>query len=174
MRSKGQWQYWYRAVDKEGRPVDFLLTPHRESAAAEAFLHKAIRAPGLPETMTIDQRGSNTAAIRHSNNIHKTAIAIRQCQYLNHIVEQDHRAVKRLVRPMFGFKSLWAACWTLAGIEVKQAIRKGPRETPEPVSRTPAAQFYALAAWIPISDQFARPHLNFATEPTTFRLVLLC
>jgi putative transposase len=64
VRIKGQWKYLYRAVDKDGQTVDFLLTPHRDRAAAEAFLYKAIRAHGLPEKITIDQSGSNTAAIK--------------------------------------------------------------------------------------------------------------
>ena len=76
VRIKGQGKYLYRAVDKDGQTVDFLLTPHRDRAAAEAFLFKAIRAHGLPETITIDQRGSNTAAIKHDNQVHKTAIVI--------------------------------------------------------------------------------------------------
>jgi transposase-like protein len=132
--------------DKDGQTIDFLLTPHRERAAAEAFLYKAIRTHGLPEKITIDQSGSNTAAIHHYNKVHKTAIAIRQCQYLNNMVEQDHRAVKRIVRPMLGFKSLWAACCTIAGIEVMHAIRKGQLRTPGNPLQTPAEQFYSLAA----------------------------
>jgi transposase-like protein len=101
---------------------------------------------GLPEKITIDQSGSTTAAITHYNKIHKTAIAIRQCKYLNNLVEQDHRAVKRIVRSILVFKSFWAACCTIAGIEVMHAIRKGQLETTGAVSRTPAEQFYALAA----------------------------
>jgi putative transposase len=143
---KGKWAYWYRAVDKEGQTVDFLLTPQRESAAAEAFLRKAIRSQGLPEKITIDQSGSNTAAITRYNRTHKTAIVIRQSKYLNNIVEQDHRAVKRVVRPMLGFKSFWSARCTIAGIEVMHAIRKRPLVTIDAKSQTPAEQFYALAA----------------------------
>ena len=90
----------YRAVDKEGQTIDFLLTPTRDRDAAEAFLRKAIRTQGLPEKITIDQSGSNTAAIKCYNRTYKTGIAIRQCKYLNNLVEQDHRAVKRKVRPM--------------------------------------------------------------------------
>jgi putative transposase len=78
VRLKGQGKYVYRAVDKDGQTIDFLLTPHRERAAAEAFFHKAIRAHGLPEQIPIDPSGSNTAAITHSNKVHKTAIVIRQ------------------------------------------------------------------------------------------------
>jgi len=107
---------------------------------------KAIHTHGLPEKITIDQSGSNTAALKHYNKIHKTAIAIRQCKYLNNMVEQDHRAVKRIVRPLLGFKSFWAACCTIAGIEVMHAIRKGQLLPSANRALTPAEQFYALAA----------------------------
>jgi putative transposase len=146
VKIKGKWAYLYRAVDKEGQTVDFLLTPTRDRDAAEAFLRKAIRKQRIPEKITIDQSGSNTAAITHYNKIHKTSIAIRQCKYLNNIVEQDHRAVKRKVRPMLGFKSFWAARCTIAGIEVMHAIRKGQLATTGTLSPTPAERFYALAA----------------------------
>ena len=126
--------------------LDFFLTPKRDRDAAEAFLRKAIRNQGVPEKITIDQSGSNTAAIKRYNRAHKTGLAIRQCKYLNNIVEQDHRAVKRKVRPMLGFKSFWAARCTIAGIEIMHAIRKGQLETAGTVSQTPAEQFYALAA----------------------------
>ena len=78
VRVKGEWKYWYRAVDKEGPTIDFRLTPHRDRDAAEAFLYKAIRTQGLPEKMTIDQSGSHTAASTHYNKTHQTAIAIGQ------------------------------------------------------------------------------------------------
>jgi len=131
--------------DKEGQTIDFLLTPNRDRAAAEAFLRKAIRTQGLPEKITIDQSGSNTAAIRHYNRTHKTAIIIRHSTYLNNIVEQDHRAVKRVVRPILGFKSFWSARCTIAGIEIMHAVRKGQLLIPEHAPQTPAEQFYALA-----------------------------
>ena len=106
VRVKGEWKYLSRAVDRAGQTIDFLLTPHRDRAAAEAFLYKAIRAHGLPEKITIDQSGSNTAAITYYNKLHKTTIVIRQCKYLNNSVEQDHRAVKRIVRPRLGITIL--------------------------------------------------------------------
>ena len=124
VRVKGEWKYLYRAVDKEDHTIDFLLTPHRDRDAAEAFLHKGIRTQELPEKIPIDQSGSNTTAITHYNKTHQTAIAIRQCQYLNNIVEQDHRAVKRKVRPMLGFKSSRTARCTIAGIEVMHAFAR--------------------------------------------------
>ena len=146
VKIKGKWAYLYRAADTEGHTIDFLLTPTRDRDAAEAFLRKAIRTQLIPEKITIDQSGSNTAAIKRYNRTHKTGIIIRQCKYLNNIVEQDHRAVKRKVRPMLGFKSFWAARCTLAGIEVLHALRKGQLETTGTVSQTPVEQFYALAA----------------------------
>ena len=109
-------------------------------------MRKALRNQLIPEKITIDQSGSNTAAIKRYNRTHKTGIALRQCKYLNNIVEQDHRAVKRKVRPMLGFKSFWAAQCTLAGIEVMHAIRKGQLRSTGAVSQTPEEQFYALAA----------------------------
>ncbi len=146
VKIKGKAAYLYRAVDKDGHTIDFLLTPTRDRDAAEAFLRKAIHSQGLAEKITIDKSGSNTAAIQHYNQTHKTGIVIRHSKYLNNVVEQDHRAVKRLTRPMLGFKSFWAARCTIAGIEVMHALRKGQVLTAENESQTPAEQFYALAA----------------------------
>jgi putative transposase len=146
VKIKGKSAYLYRAVDKDGHTIDFLLTPNRDRDAAETFLHKVIRTQGLPEKITIDKSGANTAAITHYNTTQKTTIIIRHCKYLNNIVEQDHRAVKRRTRPMLGFKSFWAARCTIAGIEVMHAIRKGQLMTPGHSLQTPAEQFYALAA----------------------------
>ncbi len=144
VKVKGQWKYLYRAVDKAGQTVDFLLTAHRNRAAALRFLRQAIRSQGLPEKITIDKSGANTAAIESYNAEQETTIEMRQSKYLNNIIEQDHRAVKRIVRPMLGFKSFWAAQSTIAGIEVMHMIRKGQLQSGE--AQTPAEQFYALAA----------------------------
>jgi len=81
------------------------------------FLRKAIRWNGTPEKITIDKSSANTAAIESHNADHKRGIEIRQVKYLNNIVEQDHRAIKRLRRPMLEFKSFRSAAMTLAGIE---------------------------------------------------------
>ena len=129
VKVKGAWKYLYRAVDKTGATVDFPLTAKRDGKAALRFLRKAIRHNGTPEKITIDQSGANTAAIESHNAEHETehnaGIELRQIKYLNNIVEQDHRAIKRLVRPMLGFKSFWSAAVTLAGIELMHMIRKG-------------------------------------------------
>jgi transposase-like protein len=111
-------------VDKHGQTIDFLLTEHRDAEAALRFLKKAIRRNGVPETMTIDGSDANEAAIKRYNEEHGTAIAIRKVKYLNNIVEQDHGAVKRVTRPMLGFKAFEAAQGTLIGIELMHMIRK--------------------------------------------------
>lgn len=146
VKIKGKWAYLYRAVDKAGHTIDFLLTPKRDRDAVEAFLRKAMRTQGFPEKITIDRSGANTAAIKRYNKLHKTTIVIRHSKYLNNIVEQDHRAVKRITRPMLGFKSFWVTRCTIAGMEVMHAIRKGQLMTPGHSLQTPAEQFYALAA----------------------------
>jgi putative transposase len=144
VKVKGDWKYLYRAVDKAGATVDFLLAAKRDRKAALRFLHKAIDQHGAPEKVTIDKSGANTAAIESYNAEHETDIEMRQVKYLNNIVEQDHRAVKRVTRPTLGFKSFRSAAATLAGVELMHMIRKGQLLTTG-ISR-PAQQFYSLAA----------------------------
>jgi transposase-like protein len=150
IRVKGQWYYLYRAVDKQGQTIDFLLTEQRDEGAAKRFLIKAIRRHGVPETITIDGSEANAAAIRSYNTEHGTAIVIRQVKYLNNIVEQDHRGVKRVTRPMLGFKSFDAAQHTLTGVELMHMIKKRQMVVEEGEEGLSAAeQFYALAAYSP-------------------------
>jgi putative transposase len=147
IRVKGEWRYLYRAVDKTGQTIDFLLTEERDEQAAKRFLTKAIRRHGVPEKITIDGSAANEAAIKHYNDEHGTAIEIRQIKYLNNMVEQDHRGVKRITRPMLGFKSFAAAQDTLAGIELMHMIKKRQLVVEEgDEALTAANQFYALAA----------------------------
>jgi putative transposase len=144
IKIKGEWRYLYRAVDKQGQTIDFLLTEQRDQEAALRFLQKAIRRNGVPEKITIDGSDANEAAIKRYNEAHGTAIEIRQIKYLNNLVEQDHRAVKRITRPMLGFKSFVAAQNTLVGIELMHMIKK--RQMGGGEGLTAAEQFYALAA----------------------------
>jgi len=147
IKVKGQWRYLYRAVDKHGQTIDFLLTEHRDAEAALRFLKKAIRRNGVPETMTIDGSDANEAAIKRYNEENGTTIRIRQVQYLNNIVEQDHRAVKRVTRPMLGVKSFEAAQGTLVGIELMHMIKKRQMlMEAEDEGLTAAELFYSLAA----------------------------
>ena len=144
VKVKGVWKYLYRAVDKAGATVDFLLTARRDRKAALRFLRKAIDRHGVPEKITIDKSGANTAAIVSYNADHDTDIEIHQVKYLNNIVEQDHRAIKRMVGAMLGFKAFWSAAITIAGIEIMHMIRKGQLRSAGKLR--PAQQFYSLAA----------------------------
>ena len=102
---------------------------------------------GLPTTITIDGSDAKEAAIKRYNEEHGTAIAIRQVQYLNNIVEQDHRGVKRVTRPMLGFKSFAAAQDTLVGIEFMHMLKQRQLVVEAgDEGRTATELFYALAA----------------------------
>ena len=109
VKVRGVWKYLYRAIDKEGNTVDFLLRARRNKAAAQRYFEKSIKQNGVPETVTIDKSGANLAALHAVNAGRDTPIKIRQVKYLNNVVEQDHRAIKRVIRPMLGFKSFLAA-----------------------------------------------------------------
>ena len=147
IKVKGQWYYLYRAVDKTGQTIDFLLTEQRDEQAAKRFFTKAIRRHGVPEKITIDGSAANEAGIKSYNEEHGIVIAIRKINYLNNIVEQDHRGVKRVTRPMLGFKSFDAAQDTLVGIELMHMIKKRQmRVEAGDESLTAAELFYALAA----------------------------
>jgi putative transposase len=147
IRVKGEWRYWYRAVDTSDQTIDFLLTEHRDTEAALRFLTQAIRRYGVPEMMTIDGSEANEAAIKRYNEAHGTHIIIRQVKYLNNLVEQDHRAVERVTRSMLGLKSFDAAHVTLAGIELMHLLKQQQMLVEAgDEGLTAAQQFYALAA----------------------------
>jgi len=141
----GHWKYLYRAVDRAGDTVDFLLTAKRDKAAARRFLERAINLHDLPEKITIDKSGANTAAIENVKADACVDILMRQSKYLNNIVEQDHRAVKRITGPMLGFKSFWSARIIIAGIETMHMIKKGQMDRPDGTAMSAAQQFYSLA-----------------------------
>ena len=146
IKVKGQWKYYYRAVDKQGQTIDFLLTATRDKKAASRFLRKASNENGKPSRVNMDQSGANNAGLKQVNRDNKTRIKIRQCKYLNNIIEQDHRRIKRLTRPMLGFKNFHAAQRTLAGMEVMAMIKKGQMQTSAGDKPSSAEQFYAIAA----------------------------
>ncbi|MGZ3235953.1 MAG: IS6 family transposase [Burkholderiaceae bacterium] len=141
----GQWKYLYRAVDRAGDTVDFLLTAKRDKAAARRFLERAIGLHDVPEKITIDKSGANTAAIESVQADSGCDIQLRQIKYLNNIVEQDHRAIKRLVRPMLGFKPFHCTRIILDGIETMHMIKKGQLTCPEGQVASAASRFYSLA-----------------------------
>ncbi|MFL9935069.1 IS6 family transposase [Paraburkholderia sp. RL18-103-BIB-C] len=114
VKVRGQWKYLYRAVDKAGNTVDFLLRAHRDKAAARRYFEKAIGQNGAPETVTMDKSGANLAALQ---------------------------AIKRRIRPMMGFKDFRCARIILSGIETMHMIRKGQMKA-DGIARAAAEQFY--------------------------------
>jgi putative transposase len=148
IKVKGEWKYLYRAVDKHGKTVDFLLTAKRDAPAARRFFDKAMRHNEVPNTVTMDKSGANKAALDQLNAQREIPIKIRQVKYLNNIVEQDHRAVKRVTRPMLRFKSFRTAQAVLAGIELMHMIRKGQFNMAGRDGMSFADQFYALAGQV--------------------------
>ncbi|RAR54532.1 transposase-like protein [Paraburkholderia unamae] len=144
IKVKGQWKYLYRAVDKAGNTVDFLLRARRDTAAARRYFEKSIVQNGEPDTVTIDRSGANRAALEAINADREMPIKIRQSKYLNNIVEQDHRAITRRTRPMLGFKTFRCARILLAGIELMHMIAKGQMKCAHGNHPSAADQFYDL------------------------------
>ena len=127
---KGKWTYLYRALDRDGQTLDFLLSERRNLAAARRFFKRAIAVNGVPDRVVIDKSGAKLAGLQALNVILKFTgtgrrITIRQIKYLNNILEQDHRFIKRITRSMMGFKAFHSAAATIAGIETAHMIRKG-------------------------------------------------
>ncbi len=129
IKVRGEWAYLYRAVDRDGKTLDFMLSEKRDTAAATLFFAKALASSGIPLRIVIDKSGANGAGIKEVSKILKrlgnpTKITTVRSKYLNNRIEQDHRFIKRRTRPMLGFKSFDSAAATLDGIEVAQMIRK--------------------------------------------------
>lgn len=148
IKVRGQWMYFYRAVDKYGKTLDFMLSERRDEAAATDFFARTIENNGWPEKVVIDKSGANLAGLQNMNILLLLhgwfwLIDVLQIKYLNNMIEQDHRFIKRLTHPMKGFKSFLSASATLDGIEVAHMIRKQQFST----RGQPAfQQFAALAA----------------------------
>jgi len=146
IKVKSQWVYLYRAVD-------FMLSENREEPAARAFFEKAIGSSGIPDKVTMDKSGANKAGI-DTINLHLALlfmltgvfiqITIRQIKYLNNIVEQDHRFVKKITKQMKGFKAFHSADATLSGIELHHMLRKSQHK--ESGNQNILEQFYGLVA----------------------------
>ncbi|MCJ7798151.1 MAG: IS6 family transposase [Polaromonas sp.] len=148
IKINGAWKYLYRAVDKEVKTVDFLLTAKRDKAAALRFFDKAMKANSVPEKVTMDKSGANKAAMDEINARGEMSIIMRQVKYLDNIVEQDHRAIKRVTKTMLNFKSFCAAKCVLAGIELMHMIRKDPLLLEGGIELSFVDQFYASAGEI--------------------------
>jgi len=127
IKLNGKWVYLYRAVDKFGDTIDFLLRARRDAVAAKAFFRKTFKENGRPGKVTIDKSGSNKSAIDSFNEgiPEDEQVEVRQAKYLNNIIEQDHRFIKKRTRPMLGFKNFYSAKETISGIENVRMIQKG-------------------------------------------------
>jgi len=127
IKVNGKWVYLYRAIDSCGDTIEFLLRKHKSAAAAKAFFKKAFKGNDIPSKVVIDKSGSNTSALNafNKNLPEKKKIKILQNKYLNNLIEQDHRFIKKRTKPMLGFKSFRSAKITIAGIENIRMIQKG-------------------------------------------------
>ena len=146
LRVKGRWMYLYRAVDSRGRTIDFLLSAKRDAAAARRFFRKALRQPHTvnPRSITVDKNAAYPCAtkrMKKAGELWRFA-KLRQAKYLNNIVEQDHRRIKRLVRPGLGFASFSTARRTIAGYEIMAMVGKGQ------ISAIPANDMPAQRAFV--------------------------
>jgi transposase-like protein len=126
LKIKGQWVYLYRAVDKAGRTVDFLLSRRRDVAAAKPFFSKATKQHGAPRVITLDGYAASHRAVSKLTiaGILPRRVEGRSCKYLNNVIEQDHRRIKQRIRPMLGFNHFETAAVTIRGIELAETIKK--------------------------------------------------
>jgi transposase-like protein len=131
IKVKGKWHYLYRAVDKQGRTVDFLLSNNRDKAAASRFFKKALGTNEAPEKITLDGNQASHQAVAElkADGVLPAQIEVRTNKYLNNLIEQDHRRIKQRYYPMLGFKKFRNAAVTLGGIELAAKIKKEQFDT---------------------------------------------
>jgi putative transposase len=155
IKVRGRWMYLYRAVDSNRDTVEFWFSEKRNLAAAKRFLRKALKRHGRPERIVIDGSQTNREAILACDTIDRLQdrsrrqlkpVRIRQSAYLNNRIEQDHRAIRRRIRPMLGFKSMASARVILSGIEMVHMMRKGQAKYACRSQLSLAEQFTILAA----------------------------
>ena len=126
---KGEWKYLYRAVDSLGNTLDFMLSAKRDGKAAARFFCKVLRAEHTqkPRVVTVDKNAAYPVAIEalKADKTLEETTKLRQSKYMSNVIEQDHRNIKRITKPMMGFGSFHMARRTLSGIEAMSMIRKG-------------------------------------------------
>jgi transposase-like protein len=127
IKVRGRWRYLYRAVDKQGLTVDFLLSERRDIAAAKRFFARAAQRHGTPERITLDGYPATHAAVTElkASGVIRPETKVWTSKYLNNIIEQDHRRVKQRIYPMLGFKRFRNATIAITGIELAHKLRKG-------------------------------------------------
>jgi transposase-like protein len=155
IKGRGRWMYLYRAIDSHGDTVEFWFSERRNLAAAKRFLARALKRHGRLERIVIDGSQTNREAILSCDTTNRLQdqsrrelkpIRIRQSVYLNNCIEQDHRAIKRRIRTMLGFKSMASALMILSGIEMVHMMRKGQAKYACRSQLSLAEQFNILAA----------------------------
>lgn len=129
MRVGGKWRYLFRAVDRHGQFIDFMLSDHRNTYASYRFLRKALKMMShcSPPSITTDKLASYPRAIRRlqKEGLLSKDVEHRTSKYLNNIIEADHGALKRVIRPTRGFQTMRTASATPKGFEVMRMIRRG-------------------------------------------------
>ena len=148
----GVWMYLYRAVDELGRTVASHLSRTRDKKAAKAFFRKALKQHGEPRTITLDGFEPSHSALRimgmqnEFNFRWEDPVKIRCCQYLNNLIEQDHRRIKFRTQPMLGFKTFYNARRVLMGVELMQKIVKDQFRVPASFGRSAHSIWQAVLA----------------------------
>ncbi|MEP0914955.1 IS6 family transposase [Leptolyngbya sp. GB1-A1] len=145
IKVRGVWKYLYRAVDSEGNTLDFMLSAKRDGKAAVRFFRKVLKSQHAqtPRVINVDKNTAYPVAmetLKEEETLTETT-KLRQVKYLNNVVEQDHRNIKRITRPIMGFKSFNSARRTLKGIEAMNMIRKGQVKGVEQGSSVYQARF---------------------------------
>ena len=129
IKVKGKWTYLYRAVDKEGNTLDFMLRAKRDAKAASRFFKKTLKAnhTQTPRVINVDKNPALSCAIGNlkTDDLLPVKTVLRQVKFLNNIVEQDHRFIKKITKPALGFQSCRTASKTLCGIEAMHMMKKG-------------------------------------------------
>jgi transposase, IS6 family len=129
VKIKGMWMYLYRAVDSQGSTLEFLLSATRDAQAAKRFFTKALAASHTvtPRAITVDKKAAYPKAFSElkATGVLAVSCELRQSKYLNNLIEQDHRFIKRFVKPGMGFFSFETAWNTLQGYESMNMLRKG-------------------------------------------------
>jgi transposase-like protein len=147
VKVKGVWVYLYRAVDSQGNTLEFFLSPTRDAEAAKRFFAKAIGDSHTvtPRVITVDKNAAYPKALNEMKAAETlpAACELRQSKYLNNLIEQDHRFIKRLVKPGMGFFSLQTAWRTLQGYEIMHMMRKGQMRGANKGERSRQAAFIA-------------------------------
>jgi transposase, IS6 family len=129
VKIKGKWKYLYRAVDSTGQIIDFMLSAKRDERAAKRFFRKMLMAAShsSPRVINVDQNPAYPPAVEQlkEEGTLPNRAQLRECKYLNNIIEQDHRFIKRRVNAGLGFFSFKTAGRTIKGYEVMHMVSKG-------------------------------------------------